>query len=76
MDTTTRPGCPNRPVPMPDEQAVMTVPEAGAYVNLGRAAAYEAANRGDIPTLRIGRRLVVPTAAFRSMLGLPVERAS
>ena len=29
-------------------------------LGIGRAASYEAARRGDIPTLKIGRRIVVP----------------
>ncbi len=43
----------------------MTVPEAGrTYFDLGRNASYEAARRGDIPTIRIGRLLRVPVAAL------------
>ncbi len=39
-----------------------------------KASAYRAAKSGFIPTVRIGeRRWVVPTAALRTMLGLPVE---
>jgi excisionase family DNA binding protein len=50
---------------------VMTVEEAGAKLRLGRNAAYEAAARGEIPTIRIGRLLRVPTAAFNRMLEQP-----
>lgn len=50
------------------ERAVMTVPEAGAKLGLGRNASYEAVARGDIPVLRIGRLLRVPKAAFERML--------
>ena len=35
--------------------------------------AYEAAKRGDLPTIRIGRRYLVPTAPLRRMLGLDQE---
>lgn len=42
----------------------MSIPAAGRkYFNYGRNASYEAAKRGDIPTITIGRRkfaLVVP----------------
>jgi excisionase family DNA binding protein len=51
-----------------DERAVMTVPEAGAKLGLSRNGAYEAATRGDIPTIRIGRLLRVPKVAFERML--------
>jgi hypothetical protein len=43
------------------ECKTLTVPEAGRrYFDLGRNASYEAARRGDIPTIRIGRLLRVP----------------
>lgn len=44
------------------------VPDAGKRLGLGKNAAYEAARRGEIPTIRIGRRLLVPKAAFNRML--------
>jgi excisionase family DNA binding protein len=55
----------------PDDPAVMTVEEAGVELRLGRNAAYAAAARGEIPTIRIGRLLRVPTAAFNRMLEQP-----
>ena len=54
--------------PEPLEQLGTTVPEAGKSVNLGKSASYEAARRGDIPTIRIGRKLIVPIAAWRKKL--------
>ena len=47
-----------------------TVPIAGALLGLSRNKAYQAAAKGEIPTLRFGKRLVVPTAPLRRMLGL------
>jgi excisionase family DNA binding protein len=58
------------PVPTPDERPTLTVEEAGAALGIGRASAYSAARNGDLPTIRVGRRLLVPTAPFRAMLGL------
>jgi hypothetical protein len=47
----------------------MTVPEAGkTYFDLSRNAAYAAAQRGDIPTIKIGKLLRVPVAAMEEML--------
>jgi hypothetical protein len=47
----------------------LTVPEAGRrYFDLGRNASYEAARRGDIPTIRIGRLLRVPVIALERKL--------
>lgn len=45
-----------------------TVTVAGAILGISRGAAYQAARNGQLPTLRIGRRLVVPTAQLRQML--------
>ncbi len=43
------------------------VPEAGAMLGLTRNASYDAAKRGDIPTIRFGKLLRVPKAAFHKM---------
>jgi hypothetical protein len=41
---------------MDDMPKTLSVPEAGKiYYDLGRNAAYEAAKRGDIPTIKIGK---------------------
>jgi hypothetical protein len=55
-----------------DEPKTLTVPEAGRrYFDLGRNASYDAARRGDIPTIRIGRLLRVPVVQME----LKLERA-
>ncbi len=48
---------------------------AGQALGVGRNAAYAAAKRGDIPTIRIGGAIRVPTAPLRKMLGLEQEAA-
>lgn len=58
------------PIPDPAAQPTLSVPVAGEYLGLGRDSAYAAANRGDLPVIRIGRRMVVPTAALRKLLGV------
>jgi hypothetical protein len=51
------------------EAKTLTVPEAGrVYFDLSRNASYEAARRGDIPTIRIGRLLRVPVVALERKL--------
>lgn len=52
------------------KRLVCSVPQAGRLLQLSRDSAYEAAKRGDIPTLKIGRRKVVPLSALEGMLGL------
>jgi excisionase family DNA binding protein len=51
-----------------DERLVLDVPEAGRKLGLSRNAAYEAAARGEIPTIKIGKLLKVPKVAFDRML--------
>jgi hypothetical protein len=54
---------------MDAQPKTLTVPQAGrVYFDLGRNASYEAARRGDIPTIRIGRLLRVPVVALERML--------
>ena len=53
--------------------AVLTVEEAAEVLRIGRTAAYEAARRGDLPTVRIGRSLRVPRRQLDLMLGLNDE---
>lgn len=50
------------------ESLVMTVPEAGRKLGLGRNAAYEAAKRGEIPTIKFGKLIRVPVKAFERLL--------
>jgi len=52
-----------------DEPKTVSVPEAGRkWLGIGRNASYEAARRGDIPTIRIGRLLRVPVVALEQKL--------
>ena len=51
-----------------DERLVYDVPEAGVLLGLTRNAAYEAAKRGDLPTIRIGKLIRVPKAALHAMI--------
>ncbi len=45
-------------------------PDAARYYTLGRDAAYAAVERGEIPSLRLGRRIVVPVGLMLHQLGL------
>ncbi len=50
--------------------ATITVEQAGALLGISRRSAYRAAAVGDIPTIRVGRRILVPTAMLYRMLGI------
>lgn len=59
------------------ECKTMTVPEAGrVYFDLGRNASYEAARRGEIPTIKIGRLLRVPVVGMERKLEVGVTERS
>ena len=44
------------------------VEEAGVKLGIARNQAYEAAKNGELPTIRIGKRLLVPKAVLDRML--------
>lgn len=55
----------------------MSMPEAGArYFGLGRNASYAAAARGEIPCIRIGRRIFAAVAALERMIEEAGNRSS
>ena len=53
---------------MTTERRTLDVVEAGKMLGLGRSAAYAAAARGEIPTLKFGRKIVVPIAQLEQLL--------
>ena len=55
---------------MVDTQAklTLTVQEAATLLGIGRNSAYEAIKIGAIPSLRIGRRIVIPKSALERIL--------
>jgi hypothetical protein len=60
----------------PVKTMTMTVPDAGRiYYGLSRNGSYEAAKRGDIPTIKIGRLLRVPVRALEEMLNAASRQA-
>ena len=50
------------------EKFTLTVDEAGKLLGIGRNAAYEAVRTGAIPSIRIGKRLLVPRMAIDNMM--------
>jgi excisionase family DNA binding protein len=64
-------------VPDPAVEPTMPVEQAAKAIGISRAAAYQGVQTGEILSIRIGRRIVVPTAAVRRMLlldGCPTQR--
>jgi len=46
----------------------MSVTQTAAVLGISRSSAYECVRRGVIPSLRLGRRIVVPTTAIEALL--------
>ena len=55
------------------ERATMDVGEAAKLLGLSRNAAYAAVAAKQIPSLRLGRRIVIPRAALERMLEATVS---
>ncbi len=47
---------------------VFTVEQAGELLGLSRGLTYEAIRTGQIPSIRIGRRILIPKAALLRLL--------
>ncbi len=51
-----------------EERLVWSVEETGRLLGISRAHAYELVARGELPHLRLGRRVVVPKHAIEVLL--------
>ena len=47
----------------------LTVEETARLLGISRNGAYEAARTGQIPTIRIGKRILVPIGGLERLLG-------
>jgi excisionase family DNA binding protein len=56
----------------PVENPTMTVEELAELLGTGRTATYDAVRQGNLPVIRVGRKLLIPTAAVRRLLELDV----
>lgn len=50
------------------DRVTYTVEEAARLLGIGRNTAYEAVARGEVPVIRVGRRLLVPRAALERLM--------
>lgn len=48
----------------------ISIDEAAGILGISSRAAYRAASKGELPTVRLGRRLLVPTPRLLAMLGV------
>jgi excisionase family DNA binding protein len=78
QEERTRPASAPAEAPADEERLTYTLNEAARRLGISRALAYEAANRGELPVCRIGRRMLVPRAALLRLLedGSPGSRSA
>jgi len=55
------------------ERLTLSVEEAALMLGISRALAYELVRRGDLPRLRLGRRIVVPRRALEELVAAAAE---
>lgn len=53
-------------------RATCTVDQAAYVLNINRNSAYQAVHSGEIPSMRVGRRILVSTYWLREQLGVEV----
>lgn len=58
-----------------DARLTLSVEEVASLLGLGRTATYEAARRGEIPSRKLGRRVIVPVPALLEWLGVSAPAA-
>lgn len=59
---------PPRKTKSTEEPLVHTVEEAARILRIGRQKAYESAQTGELPTIRFGRRILVPRAKLLELV--------
>jgi excisionase family DNA binding protein len=56
-----------------NDRLVLTVDEVAYLLNISRGLAYELVARGELPAIRLGRRIVIPSVAMEELLGTPIH---
>lgn len=59
-----------RALPDPLAEPTLAVKRGAAIAGISLRGMYAAIERGDVPSIRIGQRIVIPTARFLAQLGL------
>jgi hypothetical protein len=60
----------SRALPDPAVEPTITVARSASILGVSERSAHYAADRGEIPTVRVGRRRLVQTARFLAAFGL------
>ena len=56
-----------------DKRLTVNVEEFAQIVGIGRNTAYECVRRGVIPSIRLGRRIIIPVKAIERLIGCDDE---
>lgn len=56
---------------MDDPRLTLTVPEAAKMLGISRGLAYQLVKTGEIPSVRFGKRVLVPRLALEKLLAEP-----
>ncbi len=59
-----------------DDRLTLTVDEAAQVLGISRAFAYELVRRGEIPSLRLGRRIIIPRKLVEELLARPAPHTA
>jgi excisionase family DNA binding protein len=59
----------------PPTKLTYTVPEAAALLGISRSTAYECVRRGELPSLTLGRRVLISRAHLEQLIG-PIPATS
>jgi excisionase family DNA binding protein len=57
-------------IPNPLQSPILTVAETAQLLGLGKEATYRAIQKGEIPSVRIGKKILVPTIQILNLLGI------
>ena len=58
------------------DKMALSVPEAAKLLGIGKNLAYEAVQRGEIPSIKVGSRLLIPRVALERLLAEANGRVS
>jgi excisionase family DNA binding protein len=61
---------------MEGNRLTFSVTETAKILGIGRNSAYEAVARGEIPVIRVGKRLLVPKAALEKLLNGQLSKSN
>ena len=57
------------------QKLTMSVERASELLGISRGAGYRAARTGELPTIRFGKKILIPTAKLRELLGIKESTA-